>query len=365
MASEELRLARSTLSAYLGVRRGEPVTVEAWSHALPWASAFVVEARRLGADPVLAVEDEEGFFTTLALQSRGAVPTAPVRLTDRGGAYVYFSGPREFARLLALSPRELARTVARHGPSWTRRALGSGIRSARMAVAEVTPTAAERFAVGLDGWRREVVGASVVPPFRLASAATARLRRLAHASVLRVVHPNGTDLTVRLRPHGGTAETGRAPRRGGSSRQPWLRIPTGRLTIPVARRSATGVWEANRPTYHRFAGDPVDSGVRLQFAEGHPTGFSFERGGRAFADLFLRGRSFRAEVSAVRFGLNPAIVRAPESGDLALGTIGLVLRPPAERAGAAGDSDYVSLLAGADAQLDGHRWLSEGRPTQR
>ncbi len=363
MRSLEAALARSALSDYLGVRPGEPVTVESWSHAVPCARAFVVEARRLGAEPLLVVEDEDGFFTSLAQAGRRPVPRSSVDLADRGGSYVYFDGPEEFPRLFGLRAEELAAATQRHGPAWEARARSSGLRAVRMAISGATPTAASRFGVRLEAWRQELLLASLVSPRRLAATAAARLRGLRGAKVLRLRHGNGTDLTVRLRPGGWLGELGRESPASHRGERPWSRIPTGTLTIPIAPGSAEGTWETNRPEYDRYAVNPVGRGGRFVFARGRLADAGFDRGGEGFARLFQRGRSLQGAPVALRFGLNPKVGRAPEIGELALGTVGLVLAAEATGASPASSGPtYAALLAGAQAELDGRRWLEEGRP---
>ncbi|MGA8302291.1 MAG: hypothetical protein WA691_06330 [Thermoplasmata archaeon] len=55
------KLARSVLQRNLKVRKGEHVTIEAWTHTLPWAVAFARETRRLGAFPLITYDDEDAY----------------------------------------------------------------------------------------------------------------------------------------------------------------------------------------------------------------------------------------------------------------------------------------------------------------
>jgi len=360
---EEGALARSTLARYLGVRSGEPVTIEAWSQALPWARAFVVEARRLGSEPILAVEDEDGFFRSLS--GGGPVPTAPRALAGFGGAYVYFPGPEAFPRLFGLGAEDLGTALERHRSAWRSAARASGVRAVSMTVATVTATAAARFGVNVDTWRSEVVGASLVPPDRLALAAAALARPLARARTATVRHPNGTRLQLDLRTGRWSEESGRPVRSAHRRDATWTTVPTGRLVLPVAPGSASGSWEANRPAYDRLGEPPVDVGARFTFQDGQLTEVTFDRGGEAFASTYAHARRRPDVVAGLSVGLNPRVARAPEIGDLGAGVLGLRLggpRGPGRRRG--GAAAYVSLLHGADVDLDGRPWLSAGRPVR-
>ncbi len=359
-AAPEERLARSTLGGYLPVRAGQTVVVESWTHALPWARAFVVEARRRGADPILALEDEDGYFRSL--RAGGRVPTAPALLAPGGAAYVYLGGPEAFPRLLGLGPRDLTRALDRHGGAWGSTARSARLRGVRLAIAGVTPTAAARFGVDVEAWRAEVLAASLVPPHRLAATASRVLRRLARAATLSIRHENGSRLELPLRPGSWTEEAGRPTRAGHRSDAVWSPVPAGRVVVPVRPRRARGTWESNRPTYERFGETPVALGAQVDLREGRVASASFDRGGEEFVRSARRRGLRSIALTAVSVGLNPEVSRAPEIGEFAYGTLGLRFRFPDPAAGVRDPPhERTFLLQGAEADLDGEPWLVGGR----
>ncbi len=354
------------LDRCLGVRPGESVTIETWTHALPWARPFVLETRRRGATPTLVVEDEDAFFRSLPLSSARGVPMSPTALVEQSDAYVYLGGPEEFPRLLGLPPNDLEAIVARHDPSWWRAARRIGLRAANLAIAGVTEAAAARYAVDLSAWRQEVVRGSLVDPERLARSAERLLRPLSARHRIDIRHGNGTRLTLASDRRPPLVEDGRvdlADRRAG---RVWTQVPTGLVAVPLAPGVAEGVWESNRPVYDRFAEPPISLGARFTFGRGRLLEFSFDRGGESFAAGYARGGRGREIPGALTFGLNPAIVRAPELGEIAEGSVGLLLgdnRPVGGRNRAR--FSYLTTLAEADVDLDGRPWLVGGRPTGR
>ncbi|MCI4362646.1 MAG: hypothetical protein L3J77_05600, partial [Thermoplasmata archaeon] len=58
-------LARSLIGGALHVRSGENVVIETWNHTLDYARACVVEARRIGAHPLLWLEDETAYWRSV------------------------------------------------------------------------------------------------------------------------------------------------------------------------------------------------------------------------------------------------------------------------------------------------------------
>jgi leucyl aminopeptidase (aminopeptidase T) len=361
----EDHLAAVVLGQCLGVRRGERVTVESWDHSLPWARAFVAEARRCGCEPTLVVEDEATFFRSLAGPGPGAVPGAPAALAEASDAYVYLPGPEDFSRLRGLSSEELAAVVGRHGPGWWRAARRAGLRAAWVAVAGATPSAAARYGVDPAGWQRDVLRASLVPPERLARAAEPIVRRLARARHVRIRHPNGTDLTVGLDPGAGVVEDGRVDRADRAVGRLWTSVPAGRASFAVSEGLAEGTWESNRPVYDRYGDPAVTDGVRFSIVRGRLREFSFERGGAAFAAAYARGGRGRDVPAALTFGLNPAVVRGPELDDLAVGTVGLLLGDNRSAGGHHRSRfSYLTTLSGPDLDLDGKSWWVGGRPVR-
>lgn len=361
-AQAEDQLARTVLGADLAVRPNEVVTIESWSHALPWALALVKEARRRHAHPILIVEEEETFFRTLRLVRPSMVLRAPVALAERSDVYVYLPGPEAFPRLFGLDDRELYRVLTRHDAAFWHAARQRGLRFARLAVASVTPTAANRFGVGLEAWRREVLRASRFPSSRLRRKGRRLLHRLARARKIRVRHPNGTDFTTELRKGSGFVEDGHIDDGDLRSGHLATQIPSGLVAVSLSSGSSEGVWESNRQTYLRFQDPPSALGTHFVFRDGHLKEYSFDRGGEAFASAYARGGPGRDRATRLTFGLNPAIGRAPEFEEIADGAVTLWIG--SDRLGfgrSALPFSFPSPLAGADVEVDGQRWWVGGR----
>lgn len=360
-SAPEDRLSRVVLGPCLSVRPGENVTIEAWDHALPWARAFVLEARRRGCEPTLVLEDEEAFFRSLGPTGVRSVPTAPTAVARTSDAYVYFPGPEQFPRLLGLPNEELETVVDRHGPGWWAAARRARLRAARVVIATATVTAAARFRVDRDAWERELLRASLVRPDRLFRAAAPLVRRLQRAREARIRHPNSTDLTVTLSRTRPVVEDGRVDRADRRAGRLWTQIPTGVVAVPLALGTGEGVWESNREAYDRFSDPPVAVGARFSFHRGRLTEYSFDRGGKPFTRAYVRAGRGRDLPGALTFGLNPAVDHAPEVEEIAAGTVGLLLGGNRSLGGRNRSRfHYLTTMTGATVELDGEPFLDEG-----
>ena len=55
------KVAKKVLVESLRIEKGETLTIETWNNGLPFARRLLVEARRLGAIPVMILEDEWAY----------------------------------------------------------------------------------------------------------------------------------------------------------------------------------------------------------------------------------------------------------------------------------------------------------------
>jgi leucyl aminopeptidase (aminopeptidase T) len=356
----EAALAAAVLDRYLAVRRGGAVTVETWSHALHWARALVVEARRRGVHPTLVVEDETAFFRTIEVAGSPAVLHAPRAPTGTDAAYVYLGGPEEFPRLLGLPAADLEAVTTRHDADWWAAARQNRTRAVRLAVADATEPAAIRYGVDREAWEAELVRASLVDPERLERLARRITGGLRRARRLRVRHPNGTELQLRLATTSPIVISGRA---GSGSGLVWGQVPTGLLVLPLRPGSTDGTWESNRPVYDRFVQPPLGVGGRFEFQRGRLQEFAFERGGEMFAATYARAGRGRDQPVALTIGLNPEISHAPEVLEFGAGTLGLLIGDnPYLPSGGTGGFSFLAPLAEGDVDADDRPWLTRGLP---
>ena len=65
----EARVAQKVLKETLRLKRGENLVIETWTHTLPLATAFVLEARKIGAHPLVLFEDEATYWKSIEVCS--------------------------------------------------------------------------------------------------------------------------------------------------------------------------------------------------------------------------------------------------------------------------------------------------------
>lgn len=136
MSDKELydKVARKTLTETLHLGKGETITIETWGNGLPLAKRFLLEARRLGAIPVLLFEDEATYTESISVTPRDVLGTMgrhEYGLLAGSDAYLFIPGPPIGAYAPKLD-RKLVSDSTRYNASWYEAAAKAGLRGARL-----------------------------------------------------------------------------------------------------------------------------------------------------------------------------------------------------------------------------------------
>ena len=355
------RMAHVVLRDTLRVRPGENVTIEAWSGSVPWARAFVAEARRLGALPMTLYEDEELFWDAASsgkLGSLGKVGDHEWAALGKTDAYVFFFGPSEWPRFENLPERVRSRVQA-YNREWYRRARRAKLRGARMFVGRTSPQAADVFHVDLDRWRDELVRATLVPPATMHRVGKKIAQRLLRGRTVRISHPNGTDLTLQLKQYPVQLDDGLVDAddlRAGNN-MTWM--PSGVVGAAVDESFGEGRIVANRAVY--LSPGPAEGG-EWTLRDGRLRSFSYGRGAEHFEKPYGEAPKGRDQPGFLSIGLNPEISMSPQMEDQELGA--LTFRIGGNKfSGGRNPCEFFSWLVvrGADVSVDGRPLVTGGK----
>jgi len=320
-------VARALIGSALGVRRGEHVVVVSWSHTLPWATACVTEARRVGAPALLLLEDEAAFWHSVegsASPRRWAGVARPVRgALAQADALVYFPGPADRPRLRALPPHLLAPFTGAD-EEWLSLARRNRLRSARCLLGYASDAQAEHWGVPGAMWRSQLIrGITEVDYGALQKDGQRAAALLLKGRELRLTAGNGTDLTLRLRGRLPWVDDGAVDaedRRRGR----WVSAaPAGSVVVSVDETSAEGMVVANRPSF--LSPGRVDGG-QWEVEAGRLRNYWYTEGGEAFESDFAVAPRGRETVSLFAIGLNSALAPGvPQAEDEEAGTVTLAI----------------------------------------
>ena len=358
----ERAAARNIVTRCLQARAGENAIVESWDHTMPMASAVVDELRRVGGKVLLVRDDEDSWWRSIdrrqapLLGQSSAPEWAALRAAD---LYVNFWGPADTDRMERLP--ESADAAFDYTPAWYEAARKVGLRGVRMTTGFATERRARQWGRSLPKWEESVARASLVAPEELARRGARLFRALSRGKMVRIIHPNGTDLEVALAGLAPRLQDGRPrPYRAGDSPSGMLhQIPAGSVDVALDSRTVEGRFRANRRTniwwnWH--------AGGDLAFAGGRLASYSFEEGEDGFVRQYKRGSPGKDRTSVLKFGLNPAVHDVPNLETVEAGAVALQIGGNRYLNGGNRSSFFSWFsLAGSEIAVDGTTVVRAGK----
>ncbi len=300
-------LARVLLGSAIGVKRGENVLIETWTHTIPYAAACVIETRRRGAFPLLLYEDEVAYWRSMDEAPRshlGRVGSHEWAALAKTNAYVFFPGPADRPRLDRFSSRERGQVLG-YNAEWYRRAARAKLRGARSLLGYASDAQAARWHVDGMTWREQLVRASVEVDLATLRRESIRVSaKLKGGRELRLTAANGTDLALKLKGRSPLADDGVIDAADVKAGNNMTAHPPGAVAVAVDERSARGIVVANRPSFLRSG---RAEGGQWEFEAGRLTSFSFTDGQASFEERVdeLAPGWDRAGIFSI--GLNPSL----------------------------------------------------------
>ncbi|MGD0257766.1 MAG: aminopeptidase [Thermoplasmata archaeon] len=355
-------LARTVLRSRLNLQPKEKVIIESYPSSLPWASGFVREARRRGAQPILHYEDESSYWTAIE-EGRAKLLGTPadheMAALAEADVYIYFWGPENLARRWKMNEKAQEQATA-FNSRWYEIARKNGLRGARMGIARATPQNAKAFGVSYPAWRAELFAAST-RDIRPLVRQSDRLRKvLEKGGSAHLTHPNGTDLEFALAQRPMRESLGRVtPAEMKTQFGMMASVPEALVYISVDESTAEGTVVANRPT--RQGATPREGG-RWVLHGGHLREVTYRAGARAFHAAYDGAPAGRDRPALLEIGLDPSIRVSPLLEESELGAVSFGV---GGNAGYGGKTRVPFLewltVGGAELSIDGRRIVRAGR----
>ncbi len=127
-------LARKIVSESLHLKQGDSVTVETWNSGLEFAKQVVKEAKRVGAIPIMILEDDDAYLWGLQnspKDSLGKMGKHEYNLLSATDAYVFIPGPLIGTYNPSVN-KEDGSVATAYNSSWYEAAEKAGIRGVRL-----------------------------------------------------------------------------------------------------------------------------------------------------------------------------------------------------------------------------------------
>jgi leucyl aminopeptidase (aminopeptidase T) len=355
-------LARVLLGSALGVKRGENVIIETWTHTLPYATACVTEARRRGASPLLIYEDEGAYWRSWEAVSKkdlGKVGDHEWAALAKADAYVFFPGPADRARQRAV--RQDFRQSIAYNQEWYRRAKTAHLRGVRSMLGYASNEAAAQYRVDGATWREQLMRGSIQADLPAIKRDVARLSaRLLKGKEVRIMASNGTDLTLHLRGRKPIGDDGIADAADVKAGNNVAVAPPGYVAVAIDEKSAHGLAVANRPSF--LPSGRLDGG-QWEFDHGQMVTGSFTDGGETFERITQEASPGWNRGAFFSIGVNPALdPGVPQVEDQEAGAVAVGIGGNAGYGGANSNPFLAWLIVGeATVALDGKPLVDRGK----
>jgi leucyl aminopeptidase (aminopeptidase T) len=355
-------LARVLLGSSLGVKRGENVIIETWTHTLPYATACVVEARRRGAYPLLLYEDESAYWRSWEAVSKrdlGRVGSHEWSALAKAQAYVFFPGPADRTRQRAVL-REFRQSVA-YNQEWYRRAKAARLRGVRSMLGYASDEMAAQYHVDGPAWREQLLRAAIQADLAALKREVGRLSsKLLKGKELRIMAPNGTDMSLKLRGRKPVEDDGVVDAKDVKAGNNVAVSPPGYVAVAIDEKSAQGLAVANRPSF--LPRGRVDGG-QWEFERGQMVSSSFTDGGETFERMTEEATPGWNRGAFFSIGVNPALdPGVPQVEDQEAGAVAIGIGGNAGYGGSNSNPFLAWLIVGeATVALDGKPLVDRGK----
>ncbi len=355
-------LARRILLDCIKLKKGETVAIEAWTRNVPWVDYFIIEARRVGAYPLVTYDSDKAFWYAYEnhwFENLGTFSSLDRAVSQTVDAYVYLYGPADRTRLMTIPEDERKQFLA-YEDEWFNLAKERKTRWIRVELTRATPKLAREYGVNYEGWLKELYEASTVDPKELSNLGNHLVQKMQGGKALTVTHPNGTNLELRLKNRkysvwDGTAESNAEMPGHGST------VPSGSVLTSVDEQFAEGKIISNQLI--RFGtGRGVGVGAKWVFNSGRLEDHSYQRGGSEFESDLKRIGEDKIKPALFSIGLNQKIRKAPLFEIYESGTISFAIGSNEEVGGdTKGEFHSWIVLRGANVSVDGKAIIRGGR----
>jgi len=359
------KLARNVLHNDLSLKKGETVTIEAWTRALPWIDPFVIEARKMGVTPFVMYESENAFWANVdsgrakVLGQLGAQEKAAIRKSD---AYIYFWGPADRARWYRL-PKSTLDSLTAYEDEWFKLAKENKLRWCRIELARVTEELAKDYRIGYREWTRELLEASTIDPQPMVKKGKLIAERFENGRRVLITHRNGTKFELGLSRRKCYVDDGVITEDDVEAGFGESTVPSGVVVVAVDESVAEGRYVSNLPTRLGLAQfkEQSDNGV-WNFQNGRLTSYNYRKGKKSFDRMYAAAGEERDRPGILSIGLNPKIRMAPFFEDQEYGVVTCYIGAN-DWLGGTNKGEFKSWMAlrGTDLQVDGEYILKAGK----
>jgi leucyl aminopeptidase (aminopeptidase T) len=313
------KVARKILVETLRMKKGETLTIETWNNGLPFARRLLVEARRLGALPVMILEDEWAYIEGVRVAPKdvlGSMGEHEHGLLAGSDAYVFIPGPPIGAYSPNLSREEFAEST-KYNRSWYEAAEKARLRGARLPFGYVGKEYARLYRKKPEEFVRHQLKAALADFPSISARGRAMGEAMGDGAEATLLTSGGKlkfALKGEMEVEDGVVDEGDVE--GGLN---MAFVPPGYVSKEIDPTSARGT-VAISPSMSRLG---LLSDVKLEFEEGKLVRWKSKASSRTLEELVEAVSPEKRTLSSVTVGLNPLMKYENGQDRMVSGAIGI------------------------------------------
>ena len=355
------KYAKRIVNDVLNLKPGENLTIEAWEHELPFAKEVKLQARKLGANVLLHIEDDDSYFRLAEggyEEILGQVGKHEWSLLENSDAYVFFPGPADAERQSKLDAKKRKEAQA-YNMQWYKRASKAGVRGVRIRTAYVTPSRADMMGFDLNKWHENTLDAIDVDYQKIQKTGKKLKFMFKHANSMKISAPNGTNLSMdlsSLKPH----------LYSGIMANPIsynifscvMSIPGSEIDVVPKARSVEGTVVFDCPV---FSGNKRIEGLSWTFKKGKLIHYDAKKNLDLFKVDYEKASGDKNKVGVFSIGLNPKLDYGYNQDFHVEGALTIGIGSLGEGDRNKTDYQFIATLSNANLTLDGVKVLESGK----
>ena len=345
----------------LRIGKGDRVTIFTWRHTLDLAEALAIECIRAGAQIHTEFGTDEIFYDTLLNSDLEYLKTSNpfgLSLVDMATASIFISGPEDPERLRQVSA-ERWNAVSRADKPFYDRFFEQKIRSAEILLGHVTPQRAKTYGYNYQDWKKNVYDALDVKYEDMIKLGRKLRSLLEQAQRVRIMAPNGTNLTFNLADRPINIYDGVVDEEDVEKGAVFVGLPSGAIRLAPLETSADGTFVSDVP--EPTTGVLVPN-VRWDFENGKLTTFEGGKNIDAVKEMWEKGTGCKDRIGAFTLGINPKAKTGFTYNPIVLGTATIGVGDNT-KIGGKNESDWGFHVTVAEptVELDGRTLIKQGR----
>jgi leucyl aminopeptidase (aminopeptidase T) len=339
------QVARKTLIETLHLAKGETLTIETWGNGLPLAKRFVLEARRLGAVPILLFEDESTYIESIGVTPKdvlGSMGRHEYGLLAGSDAYVFIPGPPIGAYAPKLD-RKLVADSTKYNALWYEAAEKARLRGARLPFGFVGRDYAKLLGKTPEEMARNQLKAALVDLGSIGARGRAMAQQMQDGVVATLESgKERAELTLKGEVAVEDGVVDAADVEGGDN---MTYIPPGFVSKQVEPTSVTGTLRLS-PTITRL-GRLIDAS--LEFDGGRLVGWRSKGSSKMLSELVESLQPEKRALSLVTVGINPSMKYDNGQDRMVAGALGV------------GGFGFSGIIRNGTLSLGGRPLVRKGR----